>query len=99
MKPISSSPSTLKIGQLPVGGNQALELTLTGVEPFKVLKVNGGDDIIQVVHTTEGAKHEHKLQVTVQPNKEGELTRELEVLTDNKDVPKVIVPLTGTVKK
>ena len=99
VEPIISSPGNLKLGSLPMGLDQSLDVTLTGLQPFKVLDIKGGDATISAKAQTEGARHQHTLKISVKADKVGDLSRELKVETDSKDMPTVVLPVSATVKK
>lgn len=96
---ISVSPEALKFGALPMGDAKSFDVTVQGLQPFKVLEVKGGDDKVSVTPKTEGARHQHTLKVDVKAAAAGDLTREIQILTDSKDMPTVILPVSYSVKK
>jgi hypothetical protein len=97
--PISVYPEVVRLGALPMGGGQSFDVTVTGLQPFKVLEVKGGDATVSVTPKTEGTKHMHTLKVDVKANAAGDLKREIQIVTDNKEMPTVILPVSYTVSK
>jgi hypothetical protein len=97
--PISVSPEAVKMGTLPMGGNQSVDVTIIGLAPFKVLEVKGGDEHVSVTKKTDGARHQHTLKVDVKADAAGDATRQIEIVTDSKDMPTVMLPVSYSVKK
>jgi hypothetical protein len=96
---ISTSPGTLKLGSVPMGGEQSRDVLLTGLLPFKVLEIKGGDEQVKISTQTEGARNQHTIKVSLKAGTAGDITRELQILTDSKDMPTVILPVSASVKK
>lgn len=96
---ISVSPEAVKFGALPMGDAKSFDVTVQGLLPFKVLEVKGGDDSVHVTPKTEGARHQHTLKVDVKAAAVGDLTREIQIVTDSKDMPTVVLPVSYSVKK
>lgn len=96
---ISVSPEAVKFGALPMGDAKTFDVTVQGLQPFKVLEVKGGDDTIHVTPKTDGARHQHTLKVDVKAAAAGDLTREIQIVTDSKDMPTVVLPVSYSVKK
>jgi hypothetical protein len=96
---ITTNPGTLKLGSVPMGAEQTRDVLLTGLQPFKVLGVNGVDEQVKATAQTEGAKNQHTIKVSIKAGAEGDLVRELKILTDNKDMPTVLLPVSATAKK
>jgi Protein of unknown function (DUF1573) len=94
---ISVSPESVKLGALATGDSKTMDVMVNGLQPFKVLEVKGGDDTVSVRPMTEGARHQHTLKVDIKST--GDLKREIQILTDSKDMPTVVLPVTYTVKK
>ena len=99
VSPISVTPEAVKLGTLPMGGNQTMDVTINGLAPFKVLDVKGGDEHVSVTKKTDGARHQHTLKVDIKADATGDLKRDIEIMTDSKDMPKVVLPVSYSVKK
>ncbi len=97
-KAISTSPEKVEFSQ-PMGGNQTQDVTINGLQAFKVLGVKGGDESLTVAPKTEGSRHQHVLKVDFKAAATGELKREITVLTDSKEMPTVVIPVSAIVKK
>lgn len=96
---IAAKPGVADVGAVAVGKSASVDVTLSGKEPFKVLEVKGADAAVSVKATTEGARLTHTLKVDVKGEAAGGLAREIKILTDNKDQPEVILPVSATVTK
>ena len=72
-------------------------MTLQGGTPFKILKVNGVDEQLKVVIEKSEASEVHTIVLAANPKAMGGFTRNVEIVTDNKDQPKIIVPVTAKV--
>lgn len=94
---ISASPEAVKLGSLPAGDSKTMDVIVNGLQPFKVLEVKGGDDTVSVKPITDGARHQHTLKVDVKAT--GDLTREIQILTDSKEMPTLVLPVSYTAKK
>lgn len=96
---IKAFPDAVKLGTLPVGDSKSLEVSLSGLEKFKVLEVKGGDDAVTVTPTTDGARVSHTLKLSVKAAAAGDTAREIRIVTDSKDMPTVVLPVSYSVKK
>ena len=86
---ISVSPDVVKLGALPMGDAKSFDVTMSGLQPFKVLEVKGGGDEVSVKPVTEGSRLQHTLKVDVKASESGELSREIQIMTDSKEMPKL----------
>ena len=96
---IAATPGVADLGAVAVGGVKSLDVTLSGKEPFKVLKVEGGDDTVSVTTKTDGAKLQHTLKLDLKADTAGAFKRDITITTDHKDQPKVILPVSAMVTK
>ena len=97
---ISASPSEVKFGALPMSEKpSSQQVMLTGREPFKILDVKVPEGAITVTQVTDGARASHVLKVHFAADAEGEVKRTIEIVTDSKTQPKLIVQVSGLVKK
>jgi len=96
---IAAKPGVADLGAVVLGKLASLDVTLSGKEPFKVLEVKGADAAVSVTAKTDGARLTHTLKVDVKGEATGGLTREIKILTDNKDQPEVILPVSATITK
>jgi hypothetical protein len=96
---VSASPETVSFGSLKMGSGSEQKVTLTSGAPFKILEVNGAGDDITVKVETSVAQASHTVVITANPKAAGGLSRTLEIVTDNKDQPKVLVPVVAKAEK
>jgi len=98
--PIAAEPVELKFGDVMVDADAApRQILLQSQTPFKVLEVKGTDGKISVKPVTDGSRATHILNVNVKPSEVGELLRQLQIVTDSKEMPTVVIPVSATAKK
>lgn len=97
--PIAVNPEAIRFGDVKLGDTSEQRLIVQGGEPFKVVEVKGGDDLVKVTALSQEARPVHILKLELTPKEAGDLVRTLEVLTDSKAQPKVSVPLMAKVSK
>ena len=101
---IAVEPGALNLGELklpaagPVVGPRP-RITINGLSPFRVLKVNVGDKQISAKIIYDDARASHVVELELAPTQAGEFLRDIEIVTDNKEMPSVIVPVSATVTK
>jgi hypothetical protein len=91
------SPEAVKFGDVALGTTPEKKVTLQGGSPFKILKVNGVDEQLKVVIEKSEASPVHTIVLAANPKAMGGFTRNVEIVTDSKDQPKIIVPVTAKV--
>lgn len=96
---IAATPDAVTIADLKEGSQSETKLTLQGNASFKILAVNGSDAEVGVKAQSADSKALHTLLFTVKPSKVGELKRNIEVLTDHKEMPKLTIPFEAKVSK
>jgi hypothetical protein len=84
-------------GDLPVGVETEKKITLKSGTPFKILEVKGADEQLKVVVSQSEASQTHTIILAANPQKLGGFTRNVEIVTDNKDQPKLVIPVTAKV--
>jgi hypothetical protein len=84
-------------GDLPVGVETEKTITLKSGTPFKILEVKGADDQLKVVVPQAEASQTHTIILAANPRKLGGFTRSVEIVTDSKDQPKLVIPVTAKV--
>ena len=72
-------------------------VTIQSTTPFKILEVKGADDQLSVKVDKDGTQAVHTLTFAASPKAAGGFTRTVEIVTDNKDQPSVIVQVTAKV--
>ena len=94
---VAASPNAVSFGDVKIGSTPEKKITLKAGAPFKILKVNGVDEQLKVVIEKNDASPVHTVILAANPKEMGGFTRRLEIVTDNKDQPKIIVPVTAKV--
>jgi hypothetical protein len=95
--PVAVTPGAVQFGDLAPGAGAEQQVTLKSDTPFKILKVNGADEQLEVKVDSPEAKAVHTLTVSANPKDVGGFERTVELVTDNKDQPKVVIPVAGKV--
>lgn len=96
---VSASPEAVSFGNMKMGNGSEQKVTLKAGSPFKILEVKGAGDDLSVKVDTDVALAAHTVTITANPKGAGGLNRTLEIVTDNKDQPKVLVPVVAKVEK
>lgn len=94
---VAASPEAVAFGSLTMGTASEQKVTIQSATPFKILEVKGGDAQLKVTADTETAKAVHTVVIAANPAAAGGFTRSVEIITDNKDQPSIIVPVTAKV--
>jgi len=95
VSPIAVNPGAISFGDVKIGEPAEQKVILQGSAPFKIVGVKGGEGVIAVDDTAAGARPVHVLKLTLTPKSIGEVARSLEIVTDSKEQPKVVVPVTA----
>ncbi len=97
---IAVSPSEVKFGNVNSSKSPSTQqVTLTGDAPFKILEVKVPSGAVSVMQVTEGARAAHVLKVNMAAETEGAVKQTIEIVTDNKSQPKLILNVSALVKK
>lgn len=91
------NPEIATFGNLPMGVATEKKLTLQSGTPFKILDVKGVDEQLKVVIEKSDASPIHTITLAANPKALGGFTRTVEIITDDKDQPKIIIPVTAKV--
>jgi len=94
---VAASPEVVSFGNVSIGQTREQKVTLQSGTPFKILEVKGADEQLKVVIEKSEASPTHTLTLAAYPKAAGGFTRTVEIVTDNKDQPKIIVPVTAKV--
>jgi hypothetical protein len=78
---LSVSPSEVKLGRLKIGSETTQKVQVRGQRPFRILKVDGVDDVVSAV-LPAGSAANHVLVLRCQPKQPGDLRRQLVIHTD-----------------
>lgn len=97
--PVAASPEAVQLGTVSVGNAKETQVTLQSGTPFKILGVKGADDQLGVKVESKEAKAVHVITLSAKPNLQGGFVRNVEITTDNKEQPKVVIPISAKVVK
>jgi hypothetical protein len=97
--PVAASPEAVQLGTVSLGNEKETRVTLQSGTPFKILDVKGADDQLGVKVESQEAKAIHVITLSAKPNLQGGFTRNVEITTDNKEQPKVVIPVAAKVVK
>lgn len=96
---IAVNPEAVTFGDVKVGQPSEQKVILQASGKFKILEVKGADDgEVKVKDTNPDSGPVHILLVTFTPKKAGDIKKSIEIVTDSKEQPKVIVPFTAKAK-
>jgi hypothetical protein len=95
--PLSITPDAVALGKVKVDGEAERRVILRGVQPFKIKKIEGLDDQLTAKDSTEESKAVHVLTVKLKPDKAGELSRKIRIITDLKEDNEVEVQVNAQV--
>ncbi len=97
--PVAVSPENIAFGELAVGASaeQKIVIQSGAGTPFKILEVRGGDEQLKLSVDNQDMAAQHTIIVAANPTAPGGFTRQVEIVTDNKMHPTVIVPITAKV--
>jgi len=94
---VAASPESAAFGDVKLGATAEKKITLKGAAPFKILEVKGADEQLKVVIEEDKASATHTLVLAANPTKVGGFTRTVEIVTDSKEQPKLVIPVTAKV--
>ena len=95
--PVAASPEAVQFGAVSMGTPSEKQVVLQSVTPFKILEVKGADEQLGVKVESKEAKAVHVIIVSANPKATGGFSRKVEITTDNKDQPKLVIPVAATV--
>jgi hypothetical protein len=94
---LSVSPDVVTLGKVKMDSENERRVVVRGTSPFKVVDIEGVDEVLSVKDSTEEAKQVHVLTVKLKPTATGELNRKIKVKTDLKEEGEIDFRVTGTV--
>ena len=97
--PVAVSPEAVQFGNVSIGNATEKRVTLQSGTPFKILEVKGADDQLGVKVESDESKAIHVITLSASPKLQGGFVRNVEIVTDNKEQPKVIIPVAAKVVK
>jgi len=95
--PVAVSPETIAFGSVKMGSPAEQTVTIQSKTPFKILEVKGADDQLSVKVDKDANQAVHTVVIAANPKATGGFNRKVEILTDNKEQPTVIVQVTAKV--
>src|SRR6185312_1146455 len=95
--PVAASPEVVQFGNVAIGNAAEKKVTLQSRTPFKILAVKGGDDQLGIIIESKDAKAVHVIKLSANPKLQGGFVRNVEITTDNKEQPKVVIPVAAKV--
>jgi len=95
---LTATPTAVQFGGVFTGQKNEQRILLKGNAPFKILKVEGTDDAVQLTSPIgEEAKPVHVLTFTLDAKAAGAVDRKLKVVTDLASEREIVLPATGQV--
>jgi hypothetical protein len=94
---VAAKPEIVSFGDVKMGSSLEQQVTIQSNSPFKILEVKGADEQVAVKIDKNAAQASHTVTITMSPKAKGGMNRTVEIVTDNKDQPSVIVPITAKV--
>jgi hypothetical protein len=94
---VAALPENVSFGDVRMGTAPEQKVTIQSTTPFRVLGVKGADDQLSVSVDKDTALPVHTLTIAATPKTAGGFARKVEILTDNKEQPTVIVQVTAKV--
>ena len=96
--PVAAKPKAISFGNVKMGSSTEQQVTIHGNSPFKILEVKGAEEPLSVKVDNNVAQATHTVTIAVNPKKlTGGVKRTVEFVTDNKEQPTVVVPVTAKV--
>jgi len=95
--PVAAKPQAISFGDVKMGSSAEQKVTIQSSSPFKILEVKGGDEQVTVKVDSDVAQATHTVTILMNPKSMGGVKRLVEIVTDNKEQPTVIVPVTAKV--
>ena len=94
---VAASPEAVTFGSVKMGEPTEQKVTIQSKTPFKILEVKGADDQLTVKVDKDANRAVHTVTIAASPKATGGFARTVEIVTDNKDQPSVIVQVTAKV--
>lgn len=96
---VAASPDSVAFGSLAVGTTREQKVTIqSGTNtPFKILEVKGVDEQLKAVIEKADASTKHTIILAAHPATPGGFNRTVEIVTDSKDQPRIILAVTAQV--
>jgi hypothetical protein len=94
---VAVSPEAVQFGDLALGNATERRVVIQSGTPFKILQVKGADEQLDVKVESQEAKPVHVITLSANPKLIGGFARKVEIVTDNKDQPSVVIPVAAKV--
>ncbi len=94
---VTITPNRVQLGEINLGTSVEKNVVIKSGTSFKILEVKGDDAQLEVKIESQGAKAEHVVTLSAKPTTVGGFARSIEIVTDSKDQPSVIVPVVAKV--
>jgi hypothetical protein len=94
---VAVSPDTVQLGEISLGTSVEKQVTIQLGTPFKIVDIKGDDAQLDVKVESKDSKATHTVIVSAKPNAVGGFKRSVEIVTDSKEQPTVIVPVVAKV--
>jgi hypothetical protein len=95
--PVAANPEAVQFGDLSLGNPSEKRVVLQSGKPFKILEVKGADEQLNVKVESQDAKPVHVITLSANPKLLGGFSRTVEIVTDNKEQPKIVIPVVAKV--
>jgi len=95
--PVAVSPESVAFGDLALGTPAEKRVVVQGIAPFKIIQVKGTDEEVKVTVDSVDAKPVHVITLSLNPKLVGGFARDVEIITDSKEQPSVVVPVSAKV--
>jgi hypothetical protein len=97
VSPVAVTPENVTFGDVKMGSAPEQKVTILSTTPFKILGIKGADEELSVSVDKDATQPAHTLTIAASPKAAGGFARKVEILTDNKEQPTVIVQVTAQV--
>jgi len=94
---VAATPDAVQFGAVSMGSAAEKQVVIQSGTPFKILEVKGADEQLGVKVESKEAKAVHVIIVSAHPTSAGGFSRKVEITTDNKDQPKLVIAVAATV--
>jgi hypothetical protein len=91
---ITATPAAVQFPMVKVGDKKEMSVVVKSDKPFKIVDVKGTDGPVTAEADSHEAKQAHVVRIVYHPDKAGDLTRTITVVTDGAE-GKVTIPVRG----
>ena len=97
--PIAVKPEVLSFGDVKSGEKAEQRVIMQGSKPFRILEIQGDKTGLTVTPTSDDARPVHIVTISLDDPAVGAMTRNLTVVTDHAEQPKVNLAFTARVRE